>query len=89
VKILFADFSSAFNTVLPNVLVERLAIDFNLDGRLILWLRDILRNRVGETRDRCNTFFLQFLAIHQKPFILEYPICYIINFNPSTAETMY
>lgn len=46
VRILFADFLSAFNTILPTVLVERLTTEFYLDGGMIMWLRDFLRNRV-------------------------------------------
>ncbi len=45
-KIIFADFSSAFNNIVPSVLGERLSVDFSLVGGVILWLQDFLSNRV-------------------------------------------
>ena len=44
VRILFGDFSSAFNTIEPYVLLKRL-IDFHVNSNLVLWIRDFLRDR--------------------------------------------
>ena len=44
-RILFADFSSAFNTVQPHILVQRLISDFNLAHQLVLWILDFLTCR--------------------------------------------
>ena len=38
VRILFADFSSAFNTVQPHVLAQRLIPHFSLQYDLVLWI---------------------------------------------------
>jgi hypothetical protein len=44
-RILFADFSSAFNTVQPHILVQRLLSDFNVAHQLVQWILDFLTNR--------------------------------------------
>lgn len=49
-KILFFDFSSAFNTMLPNVLAQRLFADFSLEGGLISWILDFLSQCVQQVR---------------------------------------
>ena len=41
VRILFVDFSSAFNTIKPYVLLKRL-IDLHVNSNLVLWNRDFL-----------------------------------------------
>jgi hypothetical protein len=54
VKILFVDFSSAFNTIQPHVLMKKL-IDMNVNSHLILWINDFLVNRVQYVKFS-NTF---------------------------------
>ena len=44
VRILFVDFSSAFNTIEQYVLLER-PIDLPVNSNLVLWIRDFLRDR--------------------------------------------
>ena len=44
-RLLFIDFSSAFNTIQPSLLVEKLIHDFKLDLNLIGWILDFLTNR--------------------------------------------
>ena len=44
-RLLFVDFSSAFNTIQPHVLVEKLISTFNLDPCLVGWILDFLTNR--------------------------------------------
>ena len=44
-RILFADFSSAFNTVQPHVLIQRLISDFNIQHQLVFWILDFLTCR--------------------------------------------
>ena len=43
VRLLFVDFSSAFNTLVPYVLLKRL-IDLHVNSDLVLWIR-VLRDR--------------------------------------------
>ena len=44
VRILFVEFSSAFNKTEPYVLLKRL-IDLHVNSNLVLWIRDFLRDR--------------------------------------------
>ena len=44
VRILFVDFSSAFNTIEPYVLLKRLIV-LHVNSNLVLWIRDFLRDR--------------------------------------------
>ena len=44
-KILFVDFSSAFNTIQPHILVDKLLRNFNLDFSLVGWILDFLTDR--------------------------------------------
>lgn len=44
-RLLFADFSSAFNTMQPHILAEKLTNRFNLDHQLTLWIINFLTNR--------------------------------------------
>ena len=46
VRLLFADFSSAFNTMQPHLLIERLLYDFKLPHQIVLWILDFLTDRV-------------------------------------------
>ncbi|KAK0146882.1 putative RNA-directed DNA polymerase from transposon BS [Merluccius polli] len=45
VRLLFADFSSAFNTMQPHILAEKLITRFHLNHQLTLWIIDFLTNR--------------------------------------------
>ena len=45
-RILFADFSSAFNTIQPHILANKLVSYFGLDNHLVLWIIDFLTNRL-------------------------------------------
>lgn len=45
-KILFLDFSSAFNTMQPKILADILANEFDLNTGIIYWILDFLTSRV-------------------------------------------
>ena len=49
-RLLFADFSSAFNTMQPNILAKKLITRFNLDHQLTMWITDFLTNRSQRVR---------------------------------------
>ena len=49
-KLLFVDFSSAFNTIQPHILAERLLQSFDLDACLVGWIFDFLTNRTQQVR---------------------------------------
>ena len=44
-RVLFADFSSAFNTMQPHILAQKLVSNFHLKHSLVLWIVDFLTNR--------------------------------------------
>ena len=44
VRVLFMDFSSAFNTVQPHLLIQRL-INLQVNNSIILWIRSFVNNR--------------------------------------------
>ncbi len=50
VKLLFAGFSSAFNSLQPYILVEKLITDFGLDFNLVGWILDFLTDRTQRVR---------------------------------------
>ncbi|XP_030841036.1 uncharacterized protein LOC115923825 [Strongylocentrotus purpuratus] len=53
VRALFVDFSSAFNTIRPHVLVEKLK-RLEVRPSLILWIVDFLQNRTQQVRVQNN-----------------------------------
>ncbi|XDV19566.1 hypothetical protein PO909_025015 [Leuciscus waleckii] len=50
VRLLFIDFSSAFNCIQPHVLADRLKNTYNIDTGLICWLMDFLTVRSQRVR---------------------------------------
>ena len=54
IRLLFADFSSVFNTLQPHILAEKLSTRFLLNNQLILWITDFLINK--SQRVLVNTF---------------------------------
>ena len=49
-KILFADFSSAFNAIKPSILAKILAEEFSLEPGMISWITDFLSCRTQQVR---------------------------------------
>ncbi len=54
-RVLFVDFSSAFNTIQPHVLIGRLLEEFKLSYNVLGWILDFLTNRTQRVRIN-NTF---------------------------------
>ncbi len=48
--LLFADFSSAFNTIQPHILIDKLINNFNLDLNIVGWILDFLTSRTQRVR---------------------------------------
>ena len=65
-RLLFIDFSSAFNTIQPHVLVEKLINNFGLDLCLVGWILDFSTNKtLGCTKvPRSNLPHILFLIIY-------------------------
>lgn len=59
-RLLFIDFTSAFNTIHPNILIQRLLHHFNLSKSLAGWILDFLTDRTQ--RVRVNGFFSETLC---------------------------
>lgn len=53
-KIVFFDFSSAFNTINPYILAQRMHMDFGLDVGLINWILDFLSQRIQRVKVGSN-----------------------------------
>ena len=53
-RCLFIDYSSAFNTMQPHILLERLK-EYNVPARLQLWILDFLTNRQQYVKTRNET----------------------------------
>ncbi len=49
-RLLFLDFSSAFNTIQPHIFTERLLEQFDLSYNLVGWILDFLTNRTQRVR---------------------------------------
>lgn len=49
-RLLFLDFSSAFNTIQPHVLVSKLLSEFNIESNLVSWIMDFLTNRTQRVK---------------------------------------
>ncbi len=49
-RLLFVDLSSAFNTIQPHLLVEKLLYQFKLEANLVGWILDFLTNRSQRVR---------------------------------------
>jgi len=77
-RFLFADFSSAFNTLQPHILAERLASRFHLEDQLILWIIDFLTNR--SQRVLVNSIFsdLRYTSIGSPQGCVLSPLLFIL-----------
>ena len=49
-RLWFLDFSSAFNTIQPHVLVSKLLSEFNIESNLVSWNMDFLTNRTQRVK---------------------------------------
>ncbi len=49
-RLLLVDFSSAFNTIQPHVLIDRLLEQFTLSNNIVGWILDFLTNRTQRVR---------------------------------------
>ena len=53
VRITFFDFSSAFNTIQPHLLIQKL-LDHDIPGSLLAWILNYLTDRSQYVRITCN-----------------------------------
>ena len=70
-RILFADFSSAFNTMQPHILAQKLISNFSLQHDLALWIVDSLT-------DRCQQVFVN-MSSEQAVTCTGFPQGYVLS----------
>lgn len=103
-RLLFADFSSAFNTMQPHILAEKLITRFHLNHQLTLWVTDFLTNTSQRGLVNCtgsDTLFTstgspQGCVLSPLLFILytdacrsTQPNCHFVNSPPVSASQPY
>lgn len=79
-RLLFIDFSSAFNCIQPHIFAHRLLSNFYLDFNIVCWLIDFLTNR--EQRIRVNGSLSSTLNFYRvSSGLLSFPtfICLVYN----------
>lgn len=72
-KLVFMDFSSAFNTILPSILADILATEFTLEAGLILWIVGVLSCRIQQVR--VGTSLWQNHHLHRVVLSFYQPTC--------------
>uniref|UniRef100_A0A2D4HCV7 Reverse transcriptase domain-containing protein n=1 Tax=Micrurus lemniscatus lemniscatus TaxID=129467 RepID=A0A2D4HCV7_MICLE len=60
VSILFVDYSSAFNTIIPDILIKKL-LEMGLSSHICCWINDFLTNRPQTVR--IGSYFSSTLAL--------------------------
>ena len=50
VRVMFVDFSSAFNTIVPQLLIEKLHYVMKVNPYLSMWIGDFMTNRLQRVR---------------------------------------
>ncbi|XP_052353660.1 uncharacterized protein LOC127916197 [Oncorhynchus keta] len=94
VRVLFVDFSSAFNTIQPYILAQRLSRDFSLDRGLVLWLLDILSRRsqrvkigphVSDIRNTRLSSGMCFVPLYTNSCTSSHPDRHLVKFADDTA----
>lgn len=61
VRMLFTDYSSAFNTIIPGILIRKLS-DLGLSSHICSWVKDFLSNRLQTVRLGSHLSSILFLS---------------------------
>lgn len=77
-RILFADFSSAFNTIHPQILANRLRDNFQLNSTLIKWILDFLSGRPQRVRVGNTLSGVRFTSVGTPQGSVLSPLLYIL-----------
>ena len=79
-KVLFIDFSSAFNTMRPSILINKLQIH-GVDSNLLLWILDYLRHRPQSVRVNESLSAVRFTNIGAPQGCVLSPVLFTIYTN--------
>ncbi len=80
-RLLFVDFSSAFNTIQPHLLVEKLVHQFKLEANLVGWILDFLTNRSQRVRVNGHLSDLTLTSTGSPQGCVLSPLFYILYTN--------
>lgn len=86
-RLLFVDFSPAFNTIQPHLLVEKLLHQFQLEANLVGWILDFLTNRSQRVRVNSHLSDLAHTSTGSPQGCVLSPLLYILYTNDSRSVT--
>lgn len=86
-KLLFVDFSSAFNTIQPHLLVDRLLNNFAVDSSLAGWILDFLSNR-SQRVNGCMSGVMSSSTGSPQGCVLS-PLLYILYTDDCRSQFLY
>ena len=84
-RIMFVDFSSAFNTIQPHLLVRKL-IDMNVNASLINWISNFLTNRTQSVRINSHHSSTATISTGAPQGCVLSPLLFIIYTNDCVAK---
>ena len=86
VSLLFVDFSSAFNTIQPHLLVEKLIEYFYLDCNIVGWILDFVTDRSQRVRVNEHTSTLSRTSTGSPQGCVLSPLLYIMYTNDCRSK---
>ena len=84
VRILFINFSSAFNTIQPHLMASKI-LKLDVNSRLILWIVDFLVSRSQTVRHQAALLSSRFISTGSPQGIVLSPILFTIYTNNCTG----
>ncbi|KAK0146668.1 RNA-directed DNA polymerase from mobile element jockey [Merluccius polli] len=87
VKIVFIDFSSAFNTIQPHLMVRKL-LHLGVNPRLILWIHDFLTDRKQQVKFNSHISSLKMINTGAPQGCVLSPILYTLYTNDCQASSL-
>jgi len=81
VRLMFVDFSSAFNTIQPHLLIQRLRDNFGLEGCIVGWILDFLIGRTQRVRVNGQLSDLSVTSTGSPQGCVLSPLLYILYTN--------
>ncbi len=86
-RLLFVNFSSAFNTIQPHLLAEKLVHQFKLEANLVGWILDFLTNRSQRVRVNGHLSDLTLTSTGSPQGCVLSPLFYILYTNGCRSVT--
>lgn len=85
-RLLFVDFSSAFNTIQTHIFINKLINDFSLDFNVVGWILDFLTNRTQRVRVNGHTSDVLISSTDSPQGCVLSPLLYILYTNDCRSE---